>query len=68
MAWCSDNALLLNVSKTNEMLADLLRNRGPPEPLSLNGQAVEQASNDLSWEVNVVSTLKKAHEHLNFLH
>lgn len=59
-AWCSENGLQLNVSKTKEMMVDFRRKRGPAEPLTINGEAIEQAdhfgflgptiANDLSWE------------------
>ncbi|KAF7662859.1 hypothetical protein LDENG_00225120 [Lucifuga dentata] len=35
--WCSEHNLLLNTSKTKEMIIDFRRHRGDPAPLYING-------------------------------
>ena len=75
--WCDDNNLILNVSKTKEIVIDFRRIKSPVSPLSINGTDVEQVSsfkflgthisNDLSWSVNSAEILKKANQRLYFL-
>ncbi|KAF0031978.1 hypothetical protein F2P81_016533 [Scophthalmus maximus] len=62
-AWCADNNLLLNTSKTKELIVDFRRKRGSTHnPIHINGMAVERVSSfkflgthiteDLSWSTN----------------
>uniref|UniRef100_A0A3Q3G1R3 Reverse transcriptase domain-containing protein n=1 Tax=Labrus bergylta TaxID=56723 RepID=A0A3Q3G1R3_9LABR len=77
-AWCADNNLLLNTSKTKEIIVDFRRERGSMHnPIHINGMAVERVSSfkflgthiteDLSWSTNTSSLVKKAHQRLFFL-
>ncbi|KAF0036611.1 hypothetical protein F2P81_011923 [Scophthalmus maximus] len=67
-AWCADNNLLLNTSKTKELIVDFRRKRGSTHnPIHINGMAVERVSSfkflgthiteDLSWSTNTSSLL-----------
>ncbi|KAK3555163.1 hypothetical protein QTP86_010050 [Hemibagrus guttatus] len=78
VAWCADNNLLLNTSKTKELIVDFRREKGRThDPTHINGMAVEcvssfkflgtHISEDLSWTTNISSLVKKAHQHLFFL-
>lgn len=41
-AWCTDNNLLLNTSKTEELIVDFRKERREKhEPIHINGMAVE---------------------------
>ena len=72
--WCSQHNLLLNTSKTKEMVIDLRKHKGEPAPLYINRDCVQRVSSfkflwthitkDLSWTANMV---KKAQERLHFL-
>ena len=63
--WCDDNNLILNVSKTKELIIDFKRNKSPIEPLFINDKEVEIidvfkflgtfVTNDISWHVRVKS-------------
>ena len=76
--WCKDNNLLLNVSKTKEIVVDFRRGHSQPPPLNINGAAVEQVSStkflgvhiseDLSWTTHTSSLARKAQQRLYFLH
>ncbi|KAL0147888.1 hypothetical protein M9458_056809, partial [Cirrhinus mrigala] len=76
-SWCTDNNLLLNTTKTKELIVDFRKGRrGSHEPIHINGMAVEPVSSfkflgthisDLSWTTNTSSLVKKAHQHLFFL-
>ncbi|XP_065813064.1 uncharacterized protein [Labrus bergylta] len=74
----ADNNLLLNTSKTKEIIVDFRRERGSTHnPIHINGMAVERVSSfkflgthiteDLSWSTNTSSLVKKAHQRLFFL-
>ena len=39
--WCDENILLLNISKTKELVIDSGRNASSPVPLQIKGQKVE---------------------------
>ncbi|XP_070182906.1 uncharacterized protein [Littorina saxatilis] len=64
VAWCSDNNLELNVSKTKELIVDFRRKKIPITSLTINGEVVEQVesfkflgttiTSSLSWETNTV--------------
>merc|ERR1711895_312881 len=77
-AWCRENNLELNISKTKELIIDFRRkNKTDMQPLVINGEEVEIASNfrflgvhlddDLSWSTNTAAIIKKAHQRLYFL-
>ena len=75
--WCRDNNLLLNVSKTKEIVVDFQRGHTQHLPLTIDGAAVERVSStkflgvhiseDLSWTTNTASLAKKAQRRLYFL-
>ncbi|KAK3542704.1 hypothetical protein QTP86_034787 [Hemibagrus guttatus] len=78
VAWCADNNLLLNTSKTKELIIDFRREKGRMyDPIHINGMAVERVSSfkflethiseDLSWTTNTSSLVKKAHQCLFYL-
>ncbi|KAK3524848.1 hypothetical protein QTP86_007847 [Hemibagrus guttatus] len=78
VAWCADNNLLLNTSKTKELIVDFRREKGRTHDLiHINGMAVERVSSfkflgthiseDLSWTTNTSSLVTKAHQHLFYL-
>lgn len=45
--WCERNHLLLNITKTKELVVDFRRGRGktPPTPITIRGTEVEMVSN-----------------------
>ncbi|KAI3371234.1 hypothetical protein L3Q82_023539 [Scortum barcoo] len=76
--WCKDNNLLLNVSKTKEIVVSFQRGHTQHHPLTIDGAAVERVSSttkflgvhisdDLSWTTNTESLAKKAQQRLYFL-
>ena len=75
--WCKDNNLLLNVSKTKEIVVNFQRGPKQLPPLTIDGDAVERVSStkflgvhisdDLSWTTNTKSLAKKAQQRLYFL-
>ena len=75
--WCSVTNLLLNVSKTKEIVVDFRKGHTEHPPLTIEGAAVERVSStkflgvhiieDLSWTTNSASLEKKAQERLYFL-
>ncbi|XP_062235277.1 uncharacterized protein LOC133932561 [Platichthys flesus] len=75
--WCRDHNLLLNVSKTKEMVVDFRKSLTEHPPLTIDGAAVERVSStkflgvhiseDLSWATNSASLVKKAQRRLYFL-
>ncbi|KAF7650679.1 hypothetical protein LDENG_00122050 [Lucifuga dentata] len=77
LAECSEHNLLLNTSKTKEMIIDFRRHRGDPAPLYINGDYVQRVSSfkflgthiteDLTWTVNTTVVVKKARQRLHFL-
>ncbi|MGL5102452.1 MAG: alkylated DNA repair protein domain-containing protein, partial [Plesiomonas sp.] len=76
--WCSNNNLLLNTSKTKEIIVDFRKAKGGThDPIHINGMAVERVSSfkflgthiseNLSWTTNTSCLVKKAHQRLFFL-
>uniref|UniRef100_A0A9J7Z323 Alkylated DNA repair protein AlkB homologue 8 N-terminal domain-containing protein n=1 Tax=Cyprinus carpio carpio TaxID=630221 RepID=A0A9J7Z323_CYPCA len=74
----SNNNLLLNTSKTKELIVDFRKKKGSMhDPIHINGMVVERVSSfkflgttiseDLSWTTNTSSLVKKAHQCLFFL-
>ena len=76
-AWCGENNLVLNISKTKEFIIDFRRKKTVIQPLIINGDEVERTSNfrflgvhlndDLTWRTNTTAITKKAHQRLYFL-
>lgn len=70
VGWCSSNNLLLNTSKTKEMVMDWRRKRAEPSPLQMGGVCVEKVStfkflgvhvtDDLKWHANTDALVGKA--------
>ncbi|KAK1797453.1 hypothetical protein P4O66_008302, partial [Electrophorus voltai] len=76
--WCQENNLLLNVSKTKELIVDCSKKQEwHYQPVKINGTTVERVdsfrylgvhiSQDLSWSCHTNSLAKKAHQHLYHL-
>ena len=75
--WCDDHFLLLNVSKTKELIVDFRRNAVDHRSVSIHGEEVEQVteykylgttiSNTLNWSKNVGSLQKRANQRLYFV-
>ncbi|KAL0149225.1 hypothetical protein M9458_055459, partial [Cirrhinus mrigala] len=74
----TNNNLLLNTTKTKELIVDFRKERrGSHEPIHISGMAVEPVSSfkflgthiseDLSWTTKTSSLVKKAHQRLFFL-
>ena len=76
--WFDHNNLLLNVTKTKEMIIDFRKKVvSPPPPLIIKGEVVEQVpsfkllgtflNNTLTWSTHIFEILKKARQRLYFL-
>ena len=75
--WCDENNLILNVSKTKELIIDFKKNKSPIEPLIINEKEVEiidvfkflgvYVTNDLSWHMNCSNIYKKCRQRIYFL-
>ncbi|KAK3534494.1 hypothetical protein QTP86_016310, partial [Hemibagrus guttatus] len=75
--WCRENNLLLNTSKTKELVIDYRRKKTDILPLIISGDCVERAADfrllgvyieeDLTWSVNTSELVKKAQQRLHFL-
>ena len=76
--WCGDHNLVLNTSKTKEVIIDFRRARHlSHSPLLIGGEEVERVSNfkflgvtvadDLSWRTNITSAVGKAQQRLFYL-
>ena len=75
--WCESNNLILNISKTKEMVVDFRKNSSPLSPLSINGEVVERVTSfkflgttiheSLSWDLNASIIISKSHQRLYFL-
>ena len=75
--WCKNNNLVLNISKTKEMIIDFRKKKTPIHPLFIDGSEVLQAnsvkllgstiSKDLSWCNNSIDIIKKAQKRMYFL-
>lgn len=76
LAWSSENNLILNTSKTKE-LVNFRKNKPDIQPIYTNNDYVERVSDfkflythnkkDLTWFVNPTVLFKKAHQRLSFL-
>ena len=77
VGWCSANNLLLNTTKTKELVVDYRRKKTVIQPLMIGGVCVERVSDfrflgvnimeDLTWGVNTTGLVKKAQQRLYFL-
>ena len=75
--WCRENNLLLNVSKTKELIVDFRKYKNTKDPLVINGQEVNQVSSfkflgthiadNMKWQENTADICKKARQRLYFL-
>ncbi|KAK1796868.1 hypothetical protein P4O66_000957 [Electrophorus voltai] len=76
--WCQENNLLLNVSKTKELIVDCSKKQEQHyQPVRISGTTVERVdsvrylgvhiSQDLSWSRHTNSLAKKAHQRLYHL-
>ena len=75
--WCRVNNLLLNTSKTKEIIMDFRRKATDICSLLLGGTSVGKVSNfhflrvnimeDLTWSVHISESVKKAQQRLYFL-
>lgn len=77
VAWCDENNLELNQQKTVEMVIDFRRTPASLSPLTIKSSVVKRVesikflgtviTNDLKWEENSSSILKRAHSGMFFL-
>ena len=75
--WCDDHFLLLNVSKTKEVIFYFRNKRPIPTPISIKNENVEivakykylgvTISEDLSWTEHISRTVSKLNQRLYFL-
>ena len=75
--WCKDNYLLLNVSKTKEVVIDFRKKKEKIIPISISGEDVEIVStykylgvvidNKLNWGQHIDKVFKKTQSRLFFL-
>lgn len=75
--WCGDNNLVLNTSKTKELVVDYRRKKADLQPLYISGDCVERAAafnflgvtveEDQTWSANTTALVKKAQERMYFL-
>ncbi|KAI5109292.1 gastrula zinc finger protein XlCGF28.1-like, partial [Silurus meridionalis] len=77
-AWCANNNLTLNATKTKELIVDFRKSNSRRHlPVNINGTEVERVSSfkflgvhiseDLSWQQNTSALVKKAQQRLYFL-
>ena len=69
-SWCEENNLLLNSSKTKELIVDFRKKPTPILPITINNEPIElvdsfkflgtRISNDLGWNENIDSFLTKS--------
>jgi len=74
--WCENNNLILNTSKTKEMIVDFRKKAVRHLPLSINDQIGERVTSfcllgttihqSLSWDMNISHIVNKAHQRLFF--
>ena len=77
VGWCKNNNLILNISKTKEMIIDFRNKKTPIHPVFIDGAEVLQAdsvkclgstiSKALSWCNNLIDIIKKAQKRMYFL-
>lgn len=76
--WCKSSFLIINVSKTKEMMIDFRKSSAVTAPLSINDQAVERVQqykclgtvieDRLSLDDQVDAVCKKANQRMYFFH
>lgn len=74
VTWCTDHDLLLNTSKTKELIVDLRRQPSPKTPVLIEGEPISitdtykflgtHISNNLKWKINTDHIYKKAQQRL----
>ena len=78
VGWCDSNNLILNISKTKELVVDFRKKTSRPlSTLSIKGVEVERVTHfqflgttiheSLSWDLNTNIKISKAHQRLHFL-
>ncbi|KAK0139831.1 putative RNA-directed DNA polymerase from transposon BS [Merluccius polli] len=77
VTWCHQNNLELNALKTVEMVVDFRKNSASPAPITLCDSTIDTVesfrflgtiiSQDLKWELNISSLIKKAQQRMYFL-
>eukprot|EP00745_Piridium_sociabile_P003480 TRINITY_DN12039_c0_g1_i1.p1 TRINITY_DN12039_c0_g1~~TRINITY_DN12039_c0_g1_i1.p1 ORF type:complete len:561 (-),score=151.19 TRINITY_DN12039_c0_g1_i1:152-1588(-) len=77
VAWCDDNFLLLNVTKTKELVIDFRKTAASVDPLLIKGQPVDVVESykylgttidaRLDWSLNIDAVCRKASQRLFFL-
>ena len=75
--WCNENCLLLNTSKTKEMVIDFRRSKHQLQPVSMRGEVIEEVQtykylgvhldNKLDWSTNTDALYRKGQSRLFFL-
>ena len=75
--WCDRNYLLLNVTKTKELIVDFRKSKEPMEPICIKGENVQIVSeykylgvtidDKLNWSKHTSNVFKKAQSRLFFL-
>ena len=75
--WCHRNNPELNALKTVEMVVDFRNNSASPAPITLCDSTIDTVesfrflgtiiSQDLKWELNISSLIKKAQQRMDFL-
>ena len=74
---CAENNLILNTSKTKELIIDRRRNKPDIQSIYMNRESVERVSDfrflgihiqqHLTWTINTKALMKKAQQRLYFL-
>uniref|UniRef100_A0AAQ6IK40 Alkylated DNA repair protein AlkB homologue 8 N-terminal domain-containing protein n=1 Tax=Anabas testudineus TaxID=64144 RepID=A0AAQ6IK40_ANATE len=77
VGWCEDNNLVLNTSKTKEVIVDFRRKKSDLQSIVINGECVKRVPSfkylgvhidkDLQWSSNTAEVMKKAQQRLHFL-
>ncbi|KAK0154999.1 putative RNA-directed DNA polymerase from transposon BS [Merluccius polli] len=77
VTWCHQNNLELNALKRVEMVVDFRKNSASPAPITLCDSTIDTVesfrflgtiiSQDLKWELNISSLIKKAQQRMYFL-
>ena len=78
VSWSEENSLVLNATKTHEMIFDYRKNGGTNNvPLYIDGKAIQQVAeckylgvvidNKLKWDSNTKVILSKGNQRMYFL-
>ena len=75
--WCNQNSLILNISKTKEMVIDFRKRPPPLQPVTIHGTVIETVEEHkylatfidpkLTWTSNTQARHSKAQQRLHFL-